>query len=340
MLTGILLMAVLCAPKSPAQNAPPPSLAKAQENFSAKHYKEAATQSAWLAEHALDPHLRLTAQLLEAKSLVNLPDLPAAEAVLDRYILATPRSSEALYLLGFVLQRENKPKESLAIYTRAAAISPPQPNDLKLVALDYVLLNDYPDAILWLKRSLDGDPANAEAWYFLGRAKMQGGDFVEAEKAFRRALTLAPNDSRALDNLGLSLAAQNRTEDAAQAYKDAIASQPSDHATSEQPFLNLGTLLNDENHSSEALPLLQRAAEIAPRSVRCQEELSRAYLATGNQPEAIASLQRALALDGSNPSLHFRLGQLYRKAGMTEKATAEIQLSSRLYGTHSTAQPQ
>ncbi len=335
----LLFLATLCSAKAVAQNLPTPSLTAAQQSFSAKRYKEASTQAGWLAQHAADPQLRLAALFLEAKSLINLSDFPAAESTLDQYIGAKPESAEALYLLGFVLQRENKPRDSLAIYTRAAALRPPQPNDLKLVALNYVLLNDYPDAVTWLKRSLDGDPANAEAWYFLGRAHMQGGDFVEAEKDFRHTLALAPGDPKALDNLGLSLGAQNRNEDAAQAYRNAIAGQSGGRTQSEQPFLNLGTLLNDENRSSDALPLLRRAAEIAPDNVHCLEEISRAYAATGHQPEAILSMQRAVTLDEANPSLHFRLGQLYRKAGMAEKATAEIQLSSRLYGTHSTEQP-
>jgi Flp pilus assembly protein TadD len=334
-----LVWAFLMQSQIHAQDAPALSLSAAQQSFATKHYTEAASQSASLAQNTADPQLRLAAKLLQAKALINLSNFSGAEPLLNQYSAARPQSPEALYLLAYVLQRENKPRESLAIYTRAAALVPPRPNDLKLVALDYVLLNDYPDAIIWLKRSLSGDPANAEAWYFLGRAYMQRGDFVEAEKDFRQSLAIVPHDPKALDNLGLSMAAQNRNEDAESAYKDAIAVQSAGHNPSEQPYLNLGTLLNDENHSTDALPLLVHATEIAPRSVRCQEELSRAYLAVGNLPEAILAMQRAVALDNSNPSLHFRLGQLYRKAGMTQKASAEIQLSSRLYGTHSTEQP-
>ena len=46
-------------------------------------------------------------------------------------------------MLGFVLNRENRPVESLEFYTKAAAITRPTADDLKIVGLDYVLLDDY-----------------------------------------------------------------------------------------------------------------------------------------------------------------------------------------------------
>ena len=354
LLSAVLLVAACLpaqnAPLTPASPPPVPSLAEAQRSFAEKRYTEAAALCAAIAEHAADPQLRLDALSLQAKSLINANDFPSAETILNRYLFSRPQSAEALYLLGYVLERENKARESLPIYTRAAALAPPSPNDLKLVALDYVLLNDYPDAILWLKRSLAEDPANAEAWYFLGRAHMQQGNFVEAEKAFRHTLALTPGDPKALDNLGLSLEAQNRNPEAVKAYAEAVAHQKSQQQgqqqgqayESEQPLLHLGTLLNNENRSAEALPYLQRAVELAPQTdpsnARCYAELSHALVATGDPKQGLAAMERAVALDPANPSLHFLLGQLYRNAGQAAKASVEFETSKRLYGSHSTDQ--
>ena len=110
------------------------------------------------------------ALVFEARSLVHLQDFSAAESALRRYLAAHGNSDEALYLLGFVLERENRAKESLEIYTRAAALKTPTGDDLKIVGLDYVLLNDYPDAIKWLEKAVQMEPKNKEAWYYLGRA--------------------------------------------------------------------------------------------------------------------------------------------------------------------------
>jgi len=65
------------------------------------------------------------ALLYQAKSLVHLPDFPGAEKALRSYLSSHANSSDALYLLGFVLNRQNRPAESLETYTKAAAITRP-----------------------------------------------------------------------------------------------------------------------------------------------------------------------------------------------------------------------
>jgi Tetratricopeptide repeat len=76
---------------------------------------------------------------MRAKSFVNLQNFSEAEKALRTYTRSHGNSSDALYLLGFVLNRENRPAESLAIYTKTAAITTPRSDDLKLVGLDYIL---------------------------------------------------------------------------------------------------------------------------------------------------------------------------------------------------------
>jgi TolA-binding protein len=58
------------------------------------------------------------ALLFAAKSLVHLQKFTEAELALRHFVAANSRSSDACYLLGYVLNRENKPKESLEMYTK------------------------------------------------------------------------------------------------------------------------------------------------------------------------------------------------------------------------------
>jgi Flp pilus assembly protein TadD len=311
-------------------------LRAADAAFAAHQYREAAELCSAVEKQSADPQTKQTALLLHARAYVELADFKGAERTLDSLLLGKPSSSEALFLLGYVLERENKPRESLAIYNRAAKLATPAANDLKLVGLDYVLLEDYPDAIQWLKRAVAGDASNAEAWYFLARSYMQAGDFIAAENAFRQTLKLDPRDVKALDNLGLALEAQNRNVEALETYRQAVALPASENSAPELPYLDLGTLLNNENHFSEALPYLQRAAALGDRNIRCFDELSRSQAATGDLAAALASLQRAVGLEPADPRLHFRLSQLYRQSGNKVKADEEAHLSARLYGSHST----
>ena len=309
-----------------------------QTAFDEGHFREAADLFARAEQDsvATQDTCSTDAAYRQAQALERLERLSDAESALRRFLVRSPRSASALFLLGSVLQRENKPKESLEVFTHAAALQPPTPDQLRVVALDYVLLDDYFDALHWLRRAVASDPRNPLALYDLGRAEMHEGDFVHAEEHFKQSLALNPHNVRALDNLGLSYEAQNRGEDALNAYAKAIALQAGDPHPSEQPLLNFGTLLITRNRASEAIPILSRAVEIAPSSSHCVEELARAYRFSGQDVLSVATMERAVALDGSNPRLHFQLGQMYRHAGRVQEAKREFKTSSELYGQHST----
>lgn len=312
----------------------PSAYLRGKEALAQQRYAEAADL---FAAATTEPNPPTDTLLLEARALLNAERLPEAERVLRAYLATNSRSAPGLYLLGDLLLRQNHPRESLETYTRAAALQTPTAEDLRHVALDYVLLNSYPDARRWLTRALAMDPRNAEALYDLGRIDMHDGDFHAAQQHFEASLTLNPNALRTLDNLGLTLEALNRPADALTSYDRAIAAQQTSARPSEQPLLNRGALLITLNRAAEAIPSLRRAAEIAPRCVRCHEELARALAATSQLPPAIGQLREAVELEPANPRLHFQLGQLLRRAGLNAEADRELKQSSTLYGTQSSA---
>lgn len=332
LVAGLVLASrsVRCVSLAGAQT---PSLyERAQDAFKAKHFSEAAPLFAAYA--ALDSNS--DALLMEGKALVNTGDLSHAEQALRGYVAQNLRSSDAMYLLGYVLQRENHPKESLEWLTKAAAVAPPKAEDLKIAALDYVLLDDYDDAVRWLQRALQSDDKDAEIWYSLGRARMMQGNYTAAEQAFHRALILAPTSVKAENNLGLTYEAENRNSEALAAYAAAIAWQQRIDHPSEQPLLNYGTLLISQNRSAEAVTALESAARIAPANAKCHEQLARAYEQTGEMEKAQRQMEEAVRLDNGNARLHYQLGQMYRHAGKATQAKDELDRSAKLYGTHGT----
>jgi Flp pilus assembly protein TadD len=236
-------------------------------------------------------------------------------------------------MLGFVLNREDKPKESLNTYTQAARLSTPRSDDLKVVALDYVMLDDYTDAIRWMKQAVAFDPNNEQAWYGLGRCYYTQSEFPNAKAAFHRALALNPKDVKAATNLALTLEMQNHPKQADLQYKKAIALADADPKTDEWPYLDYASFLLDQAHAAEAVPLLRRAVAINPRCADCHGKLGRALEATGQHQQAVAELERAVALSPKDPKLHYALGRAYRAAGMKAAAKRELATTAKLYGT-------
>ncbi len=279
---------------------------------------------------------RDAAQTLDCgKQFFAAQQLKPAEASTRQYLVLHPDSADGMYLLGRILQEKNEAAESLSWFTKAAAIRQPSGDDLRVVAMDYVLLNSYSDAARWLSRSVQMDPANAEAWYALGRSKMMLGDMHGARAPLERSLALRPKESKVANNLGVVAEAENHPEEAVAFYKDAIEWQLTLPHPSEQPYLNLGTLLTTQQQAAEALPLLAEAVKLAPDDPKCNEELARAEEQQGDFSHAIDHLSHAVALQPKSAHLHFELGQLYRHAGQPEKAKQELTLSSQLYGSHS-----
>jgi Flp pilus assembly protein TadD len=213
------------------------------------------------------------ALLLEGKALANVGHFPDADAALRAYTVRHPESADGFFMLGFVLHREGKPADSLRVYTQGAALSTPTAEDLRIVGLDYVLLNDFPDAIVWLKKATEFDPKNERAWYSLGRCYYSQSRFEEAGNALARALELNPKDLRVVTNLALVQEMQNRNEDADRAYRESIVLADADPHTDEWPYLNYASFLLEHDRAPEALPLLRRAVAIAPRCADCHAKL-------------------------------------------------------------------
>jgi tetratricopeptide (TPR) repeat protein len=294
---------------------------RAVASFAAKDYRTAAakfTQIETASPGSTD------ALLYEAKCLIQLQEFPAADAALRGYIRNHSESQDALYLLGFVLHRENKPKESLEIYTKAAATHTPTGDDLKIVGLNYVLLNDYPDAIKWFEKAVEFEPRNSDAWYYLGRAYYSQTRVPDAKNAFLTVLKLEPYHSKAENNLGLIFESEAKPDEALVAYRSAINWQEHSPTPSEQPYLNLGSLLLEQGSASDALQPLQKAVAIAPNNASCHLKLGSARLRLGKLKEAQPELEEAVRLEPENAAAHFQLGRLYKQLKLTDRAKKEF----------------
>lgn len=272
--------------------------------------------------------------LAEPRALLAEGKLASAEAALHGYLKEHPGSAEAHFLLGYVLFREQRPAESLAEFTAGARVRRPKADELKTVASDYILLQDYADADRWFTEVTVESPGDADAWYLLGRTKYNKNEFVDAVSSFERALTLRPRYIEAENNLGLSWKELNNPEKAKAAFQAAIDWQ-GDAPADPQPFLNLGTLLADGSDFDKSIPYLAKAAALSPENPRIHEELGQVYEAKKNLPQAQAELEKAVALAPAISGLHFRLGQIYRHEGLRDRAQHEFELCEKLNSTHS-----
>jgi cytochrome c-type biogenesis protein CcmH/NrfG len=303
------------------------------------------------------------AELQQARSLADTGRATQAEELVRQFLEGHGDSAEGHFLLGYILFREIQSearaqgtmqnssvdttlaqfrdahaKASLAEFTAGAKYHDPSAFDLKIVAEDYVLLNDYADADKWLTRSLARNPRDSDGWYALGRTKYTENRFEESIHAFEECLKLDPKNVKAEYNLGLSYYGLARPDDALTAYKTAIEWESQAAQKDPEPFIDLGTLYLEQNRPKDALPYLLEATRIAPENAKGHEKLGKTFSQLDEWPKAQDELERAVALAPEVASVHYMLGQIYRKQGLMDRAKAEFRRTEELNGTHSSSQ--
>jgi len=287
----------------------------------------AVVLSVFLAQASLSPVSAPDPALVQAQSLLTSGALLAAESEVRAFLNTHKTSADGHYLLAFVLFKEGKPTLSLTEYAEGSRLRAPGALDLQVAGCDRFLLEDYAGADGLLTQAAALNPTDPTTLYFLGRAKYNQRRFAEAAALFSRV----PGNAKAQNYLGLSEKELGQSEAAIAAYRAAIELDAGDAA----PYLNLGMLLTDNQRAAEALPHLQKAAQLTPGDFQAHRELGKAFLQLRQLDNARAEFEKAVAEAPENAPVRFLLAETYRKLGLASKAAAENAEYAALTKAHS-----
>lgn len=151
-------------------------------------------------------------------------------------------------------------------------------------------------AIAQYNQALSIDPKLPGADFELAELQRRAGDMTEranAAKTFQAALKVNPFDERSCSELGDIALEKGNFNEARADYTKALKLQPSD------PGANFG--------------------------------MAKTLLALNDTEHGVPMLEKAVQLDPSNASAHYRLGMLYRKEGRTEDARQQLEDYQKLY---------
>lgn len=178
------------------------------------------------------------------------PGLPPRQTITAAVIAALVVCSLIAGLLGSIITDAGTPVQPPIDPLDPAAAAPgayesemrtaiaEDPRDAAaLVSLANVLTlrGALPEAIDLYERAVAADPDNADTRKAFAIALLQAGSLADAELQFRRVLERAPQDADALFFLGQLYERWSppRLDDAARAYREAVAAQPGSPAADE-----------------------------------------------------------------------------------------------------------
>jgi Flp pilus assembly protein TadD len=243
-----------------------------------------------------NPRAAMAAEALaRAVAAGNGGDLAEAERIARDVVAQNPRHAEALQLLGALLMAQQRPRDATAPLEEAARLTAnPEVETHLAIALRDTGRSD--DAVTWLtraverqpafprafkelgellrtkrryaeaesvlKRGVDAAPTVPELSLLLGGVCLDRGDAASAKVAFARALAIAPGNTDALMGFGVALQYEGDFARAAERFRRVLAADPA-HPRAR---LNLGYCLIEQGDVDEGIACLRAAVEAAPQN--------------------------------------------------------------------------
>lgn len=255
-----------------------------------------------------------------------------ARAEYERATAIDPKMSEAYLNLGILLT-DKDPAAAVAPLQKAVDLLPAQSRPRFLLGYALERAGDIAGATESYEAALRLDPRDSETVVHLGNLYYGLKKYPDAEAKYRSALDSQPKSPQALLGLAQALDAQNKPE-AAAAYRDYLAVNPDDTRVRAR----LMHLLVEQKQYDEALAELDRAdAGGKPPTLDSLRARADIQIAQKKWDDSIATLQKALALDPRDATLHGGLGRVYMQkrdfpdAEKEIKAALEIDRSNLAY---------
>ncbi len=134
----------------------------------------------------------------------------------------------------------------------------------------------------------------------------QGGNYIAAADAYKRAIARRPSDWEGYSELGEIYYSSGKFAEAAEQFKSVIELAPD----SPNGYYNLGAAYLGVGRNEDAIQILNKGLSLAP-DANAWANLGSAYMYVGKNEEAIAAMQKAVQLLPHNHVVWRDLGDSY-----------------------------
>ncbi len=287
------------------------------------------------AVHACSPTELLTLSR-EAQDAENRGAWQDLETTGERAVVLCSKDGAGYHWLGLAYLRRGNTFAAVRAFRAALQFGGVSTSHLRLAEAYFVLSQDsFFEAEIAAAKSAspdDPEPYYVEGRFFFQRKQM----FAKAEELFRKALSKDPGHVKSLTHLALCLRNMQQDEEPELLLKKSVEKIYALDTSYYLPYQLLATLYLDQNKSALALPLILRAAKMAPEVAENYFLMGKIQLAQNDDSGAEASILRAMKLDEALVEGHYLLARIYRDRGDTVAANRELNTfkeRKELYGT-------
>ncbi len=296
-----------------------------------------ASTLATAQEVALDPQ-RLGLNPAEASALeraITSGTWPVAEAILYEAAQADPDNPARQRALGIAHFQAGRAYSAAAALKRADSSYPLDSEARFLLASAFLRLERRHWARAELELLVETHADRDRYRLALARIHYDQQRFQDGVELLRRGIEAHGSSAEALDLLGQCLEGLGRHEEAAQAFRTAIAiGEPQ----SPWPHFHLGSLLHDLGRLESAEEALRIATDIGPENGPAHKELGIVLHKAGKLRASSEALETAARLAPGDVTIHYALAGVYRKLGFEKRSDASMRRFQELSNTDGRAE--
>ena len=201
-------------------------------------------------------------------------------------------------------------------YKLAAQLDPGDPRPPFNLAVIYQDEGRTGEAVELYRSILDRHPRYAPALANLASIEEGGGDFQSAERTYRRAMEVNPDDAAAAGQYGFFLLRRDRVGDAEAAFLEALRR----NKKYPNAFFGLAVIARQQGKPTEALRFFKEAIYYNPQDLEAHLQAADILLMQGKKEEAVGMLKAACSLDPARGDTFLRLGRLQEEQGAWKDA--------------------
>ena len=235
--------------------------------------------------------------------------------------------------LGIIEAGAGQQQQALNALEKARRLEPSNPSVFSELGSAQEAMGRLSDAESSYKAAAQLRPGDWTSLNAVGGFYFRRGRYTDAIPLFQKITELAPGNSQGFTNLGATYAMLGQYENAAVDFKQSLTLRPSASA-----YSNLGTIYFFLGHCAEAVPVMEKASQLTPKSEQVWGNLGDAYTCLpGRGSDAKLAYRRAVQLGQARLAVNANDGEtlsvvaLYEaKLGEKSKALENVQKARRL----------